>query len=256
MDRLNALLQELGITKVKLSKYLGVSRQMVYNYLMHDTLDTWPSDKRIKLLELLEIESIDDINNIEFNKDYYRKINEKFENISKNYTNNSLDLKGLKKGESELVYNIFYLLKDLLIDDETTDTMNTLKYLYHFLQSVENVKELKYILAYFSKNNGFINADEYVFNKQEQYILETVIFSGLTLYYNGGVSEQKLNKTHKIWEDELEHKKEERLGRTQELHFAHVQALRELGTDSVNEGNYQEVLSKISEIMARKETIN
>ena len=33
MDRLNELLQELGLSKVKLAKYLGVSRQMVYNYL-------------------------------------------------------------------------------------------------------------------------------------------------------------------------------------------------------------------------------
>ena len=33
MKRLNEILQELGISKVRLAKYLGVSRQMVYNYL-------------------------------------------------------------------------------------------------------------------------------------------------------------------------------------------------------------------------------
>ena len=33
MDVLNELFQELGISKVRLAKYLGVSRQMVYNYL-------------------------------------------------------------------------------------------------------------------------------------------------------------------------------------------------------------------------------
>ena len=33
MEVLNNLLQELGISKVRLAKYLGVSRQMVYNYL-------------------------------------------------------------------------------------------------------------------------------------------------------------------------------------------------------------------------------
>ena len=42
MDRLNELLQELGLSKVKLAKYLGVSRQMVYNYLVLDSLDKWP----------------------------------------------------------------------------------------------------------------------------------------------------------------------------------------------------------------------
>ena len=33
MRQLNELFQELGISKVRLAKYLGVSRQMVYNYL-------------------------------------------------------------------------------------------------------------------------------------------------------------------------------------------------------------------------------
>ena len=31
MDKLNEILQEVGISKVKLAKYLGVSRQMIYN---------------------------------------------------------------------------------------------------------------------------------------------------------------------------------------------------------------------------------
>ena len=38
MDRLNELLHELGISKVKLSKFLGVSRQMIYNYLELDDI--------------------------------------------------------------------------------------------------------------------------------------------------------------------------------------------------------------------------
>ena len=55
MDRLNELLQELGLTKVKLAKYLGVSRQMVYNYLVLDSLDKWPKEKKVLLLQLLDI---------------------------------------------------------------------------------------------------------------------------------------------------------------------------------------------------------
>ena len=31
MKELNELLSEIGISKVKLAKYLGVSRQMIYN---------------------------------------------------------------------------------------------------------------------------------------------------------------------------------------------------------------------------------
>ena len=33
MKDLNKALNELGISKVRLAKYLGVSRQMLYNYL-------------------------------------------------------------------------------------------------------------------------------------------------------------------------------------------------------------------------------
>ena len=34
MKELNNILSEIGISKVKLAKYLGVSRQMLYNYLV------------------------------------------------------------------------------------------------------------------------------------------------------------------------------------------------------------------------------
>ena len=42
MEKLNEVLHELGISKVKLAKYLGVSRQMIYNYLDLDDLNKWP----------------------------------------------------------------------------------------------------------------------------------------------------------------------------------------------------------------------
>ena len=57
MDKLNDLLQELGVSKVKLSKYLGVSRQMVYNYLTFESLDKWPKEKKLLLLQLLELKT-------------------------------------------------------------------------------------------------------------------------------------------------------------------------------------------------------
>ena len=49
MRKLNSLFQELGISKVRLAKYLGVSRQMVYNYLELDDLNKWPKEKKILL---------------------------------------------------------------------------------------------------------------------------------------------------------------------------------------------------------------
>ena len=56
MKNLNDLLQELGISKVKLAKYLGVSRQMIYNYLELESLNKWPKEKKILLFKLLDIE--------------------------------------------------------------------------------------------------------------------------------------------------------------------------------------------------------
>ena len=47
MNKLNELLQELGISKVRLAKYLGVSRQMVYNYLELDDISKWPKEKKL-----------------------------------------------------------------------------------------------------------------------------------------------------------------------------------------------------------------
>ena len=45
MNSLNELLQELGISKVRLAKYLNVSRQMVYNYLELEDLNKWPKER-------------------------------------------------------------------------------------------------------------------------------------------------------------------------------------------------------------------
>ena len=58
MKELNTILTELGISKVRLAKYLGVSRQMLYNYLGIDDINNWPKEKAAKLLSLLNIEDI------------------------------------------------------------------------------------------------------------------------------------------------------------------------------------------------------
>ena len=53
MERLNNLLQELGISKVRLAKYLGVSRQMVYNYLELENINKWPKEKKNIIIEVI-----------------------------------------------------------------------------------------------------------------------------------------------------------------------------------------------------------
>ena len=78
------------------------------------------------------------------------------------------------------------------------------------------------------------------------------MFSAMTLYNNGSASKSKIAETHKRFVQEIEHKKEEVLGRTQELNTAKVQALRELGYTEINNNNAKEVLDKIAEIQSRK----
>ena len=65
MKELNIVLTELGISKVRLAKYLGVSRQMVYNYLDCDDLSKIPNEKYQLLLKLLDVKSIEEIENLD-----------------------------------------------------------------------------------------------------------------------------------------------------------------------------------------------
>ena len=75
MERINKILSESGVSKVKLAKYLGVSRQMVYNYLEMDSINDWPLEKKIKLFSLLNIKSIEDIDNIVVDNDFIKHVN-------------------------------------------------------------------------------------------------------------------------------------------------------------------------------------
>ena len=117
---------------------------------------------------------------------------------------------------------------------------------------METAQELKYILAYFSKSMGFTDPMEFSFNPDKQFILEGVLFSGLSIYNNGTISKSKLADIHKKFVQDIEHKKEEKLSRTQELNTAKVMALKELGYEEINEENAKEVLDKIAEIQTRK----
>ena len=45
IEKINLILKQANISKVNLAKYLGVSRQMVYNYLDGDDLSKLPNEK-------------------------------------------------------------------------------------------------------------------------------------------------------------------------------------------------------------------
>lgn len=253
MDKLNKILQDLEISKVRLAKYLGVSRQMVYNYLDGDNLEKMPNDKKLKLFDLLNIEDIKELDNVKIDAEYSMEVDAKLNQGVKRSTNDEieLNLKGLNKADSELLNNIFLYIKERLMDDKTNTSSNIFKYLYHFLQSMDNAKELKYILGYVSKSTGFTDPNLFVFNEDQQFVFESIMYSAMTLYTNGGASRSKIAESHRRWEAEIEQKKEEKLSRTQQLNSAKVQALKELGYDGINEDNAAEVLAKIAEIESR-----
>ena len=254
MKELNVVLTELGISKVRLAKYLGVSRQMLYNYLAIDDLNNWPKEKAAKLLSLLNIESIKDLNNLKINGEYIIEVENRLNEGLKDSPNKEViaDLKGFNKKEQDLLSSIITLLKEKLANDKTKDTYNSYLYLQHFLQSMDTNEELKFILAYMSKSLGFVDPMEFNFNKDRQFIFESILFSAMTLYNNGGASKNKLGESHKRFVQSIEQKKEEKLSRTQELNTVRIQALKELGYTEINEDNAKEVFEKIAEIQSRK----
>ena len=253
VEKINLILKKTNISKVNLAKYLGVSRQMVYNYLDSDDLNKMPAEKCQLLFRLLEVRSCEDILEKELTEDYLQSVSNKIFSYKKvsSKKDEVIELGGLKKEDQDLVSDIVFILKEMLNEDKTKDSSITLKYIYHFLQSMTSSKELKYILGYIAKNNGYIKYNVYDFNEEQQFIFESIMYSAMTLYSNGGASRSKLAESHRRWEAEMERKNEEKLSRTQELNTAKVQALRELGYTEINERNASEVFDKIAEIQSR-----
>ena len=254
VEKINLILKKTNISKVNLAKYLGVSRQMVYNYLDSDDLNKMPAEKCQLLFKLLEVNNCDEINKKELTDEYLQSVSNKIFNYKKipSKKDEIIELSGLKKEEQELVSDIVFLIKEMLNEDKTKDSYNTLTYFYHFLQSIPSMKELKYILGYVAKSGGYIKPNVFDFDEEHQYIFESIMYSAMTLYANGGASKSKLSESHRRWEADLDRKNEEKLSRTQELNTAKVQALRELGYNEINEKNASEVFDKIAEIQARK----
>lgn len=248
------IINEASISKVSIAKYLGVSRQMLYNYLALDSISELPKDKQNKLLILFGVENEDELKKIKVDDNYISLLEARInEGIIDIFNKESIsDLKGLNKKEQTILTDIFTLLKDRLLENKSDEEYTTLKYLYMYLQNMEQMEELKYILAYMAKTNAQVPVLEYNYNEEKQYIFEGILFSAMTLYTNGSASRSKVAESHKKWEKEIEAKKEEQLSRTQELTCFKEQALSELGYSSINENNAKEVFEKIAEIMSRK----
>ena len=253
MDKLNEILHELGISKVKLAKFLGVSRQMIYNYLELDSINKWPKDKKVLLLNLLGVKSAEEISKLKVTTDYIYEVDDRLNSLSKSSeSENSIDFEGLGKKQKILLQDIIELLKERVEDENDNEGYYILLYLYHYLQSIDNSKELKYILGYVSKAAGFTKPMEFVFDEEQQFTFESILFSAFSLYNGGGASKTKLAASHERFVAQIEHKIEEKMSRTMELNTVKVQALKELGYTEINENNATEVFEKIAEIQSRK----
>lgn len=254
IEKINTILKKANISKVNLAKYLGVSRQMVYNYLDCEDISKIPTEKYQLILKLLDVNNSEELENIEINNEYLQRIGSKLFNSKKSLPKKDeiIELTGLRKEEQVMISDIVFLLKEMLNEDKTKESFTTMSYFYHFLQAMGNTKELRYILGYVSKAAGYTKPNDFAYEEENQYIFESIMFSAMTLYNNGGASRIKLTESHKRWEAELERKKEEKLSRTQELNTAKVQALKELGYTEINEHNASEVFTKIAEIQSRK----
>ena len=253
MNKLNELLQELGLSKVKLAKFLGVSRQMVYNYLVLDSLDKWPKEKKVLLLQLLDIKDASDetLENIVVDTEYLMGVEKRLNSAlkSSNSIDSFIDLNGLTKENKALLNSFIFLIKEKLEEDPSG---SSIKYMYYMLQSMDNIPEIKYILGYIAKSNGFISPDEYAFNEEKQFIFEGILFTALTLYNNGRASKSRIIAMHKKFINEIERKNEKKLGRTQQLNTCKIQALRELGYSDITPENAAEILEKMAEIETRE----
>lgn len=254
MKEASRIINEASISKVNVAKFLGVSRQMLYNYLALDKIDDLPKDKQTKLLSLFGVEKEDDLEKIKVDDNYIATLETRInEGILDSFNKESIsDLKGLNKKEQTLLTDIFQTLKDKLLNDHNEIEYNTLKYLLMYIQNMDQMEELKYILAYMAKSTAQAPVNEYIYDADKQYIYEGIFYSAESLYTSGNARRDKVEGVHKKWETKIEQIKEEKLSRTQELTHFKQQALKELGYSCVNESNAKEVFEKIAEIMSRK----
>jgi hypothetical protein len=229
---------------------------MIYNYLELDSINKWPKDKKVLLLNLLGVKSVEEIDKIKVTTDYIYDVDQRLKSMtsSLNKELNQNNYEGLGKKQKVLLQDLFEVIKEKLEDENDIEGYYSMLYLYHFLQSMDTSKELKYILGYISKATGFTKPTEFVFDEEQQFLFESILFSAFTLYNGGGASKTKIAAAHERFVAQIEHKIEEKMSRTMELNTVKVQALKELGYTEINEQNAQEVFEKIAEIQSRKVT--
>jgi len=222
-----------------------------------DDINKWPKDKKVLMLNLLGIKNADEINKIKVDTDYITEVEVRLNSLCDNKkeinTHGVGDgfLNGVSPKNQEMFIGIIDLVKEYL-EDHGKEGENIVNYFYHYLQAMNNTTELKYILAYVAKETGFEKPMEFVFEEDQQFIFESVMFSAMVLYRSGKASKSKLAESHRRFVNQIEQKMEDKLSRTMELNNVKDQALKELGYTEINENNATEIFEKIAEIQSRK----
>ena len=90
------------------------------------------------------------------------------------------------------IEEIIEAIEEDLEEDSSSTTSTICKYLYYFIQAIENTPEIKYMLAYIAKTTGFITADEFVFDADNQFAFESIFYSAMLMYTNRSASREKL----------------------------------------------------------------
>ena len=107
MKEASRIINEANISKVSIAKYLGVSRQMLYNYLALNSISDLPKDKQTKILSLFGVEKASELEKIVVTDDYINELETRIkEGIIDTFNKESIsDLKGLNKKEQTSFQN-------------------------------------------------------------------------------------------------------------------------------------------------------
>lgn len=245
MDEILKLLRKLGISKVELAKYLGVSRQMVYNYLASNDIYSWPKDKRIKLFDLFNVTKYEDLDKIIIDINYIKEVENR---LNDKNTHINVDSSKLPRQTQNIIDNYVSFLAENAGGENDKILMMGL----NFLQSSLLFKDIRFFLEYFEKMSGKKNVNYFTFDADKQYIFEGIIYSAISLYKNGGYSMSKVDTAHQLFEREVSKVKERQKDVTKTLSLTKIHALRELGYEEINDENAEKVFAKMAEIQARK----
>ncbi len=246
MDELKSILiliDKLNISKVALATYLNVSRQMVYNYLSMNSIDEWPLDKKIRILELFGVRNTLELEHITVNTELLETVRDKLNSVDRNALQvkyNRLDARSKR-----IVDDVINLCDDV----ELQESLNTLLTLLEYSLISE---DYKYLITYLSKVFKKVDPRKFGDNMEHQMAFEGILFSAFNLFNSGKFSKEKTQKVHEELVKEIEKKSELDSQATNVINVTKIIAKKELGIDSIDETNIDKVLEKMIEIQGRK----